>query len=105
MPDLLERGASTEKSLDALLHGDERLSRLELRRQIARLEGELGELFADAFPHQGISFEVVPAGGPRILGAAELEQVRDNLIARISDVRGMLSDIGHVETKRRELLE
>jgi hypothetical protein len=91
--------------LDALLHGDERLPRRELRRQIARLEGELGELFASAFPHQGISFEVVPAGGPRILGAAELEGIRDNLISRIRDVRGMLTDIAYVETKRRELLE
>ena len=119
MPDLLERHASAENEesasaagappssshLDALLQGDERFSRRELRRQIARLEGELAELFASAFPHQGISFEVVPAGGPRILGAAELEGIRDNLISRIRDVRGMLSDIAYVETKKRELLE
>jgi hypothetical protein len=119
VPDLVERHPSAENEepsasgvgappsidLHALLQGDERLSRRELRRQIARLEGELGELFASAFPHQGISFEVVPAGGPRILGAAELEGVRDRLISRIRDVRGMLSDVAYVETKKRELLE
>ena len=119
MPDLLERqpsadneeprasavGAPPSVDLDSLLQGDERLPRRELRRQIARLEGELGELFASAFPHQGISFEVVPAGGPRILGAAELEGVRDRLLARIRDVRGLLTDIAYVETKKRELLE
>src|SRR5436189_5955547 len=75
-----------------LLQGDERPARVDLRRQIARLELELGELFTSAFPRAGIGYDVAPAGGPRLLGIGELEQVRDRLLDRIADVRGILSD-------------
>jgi hypothetical protein len=109
MPELLER-ANIASSVDAerlesLLEGDERLARVELRRQIARLEHELGELFTSAFPRKGIDWGVGPAGGPRLLGVGELEQVRDELAGRIADVRGVLTDRGYVETRNRELLE
>jgi hypothetical protein len=92
-------------SLAGLLHADERPARAELRRQIARLEAELAELFISAFPRGGISYEVAPAGGPRLLAIGELEQVRDSLLARIADVKGILSDCGYVEERNRELLE
>ena len=46
----------------------ERPARDDLRRQIARLERRLGELFASAFPRQGIEWRVGAAGGPRVLG-------------------------------------
>jgi hypothetical protein len=92
-------------SLTDLLYADERPARAELRRQIARLELELGELFASAFQGGGVACEVAPAGGPRLLGIAELEQVRDRLLARIADVRGILGDRGYVEERNRELLE
>jgi hypothetical protein len=91
--------------LAALLHGDERPARAELRRQIARLDLELSELFTSAFPKGGITYEVAPAGGPRLLGIGELEQVRDRLLSRIADVRGILSDQGYVEERNREFLE
>jgi hypothetical protein len=91
--------------LTELLYADERPARAELRRQIGRLEAELGELFTSAFPRAGIAYDVVPAGGPRLLGIGELEQVRDRLLARIADVRGILKDRGYVEDRNRELLE
>jgi hypothetical protein len=91
--------------LAELLHADERPARAELRRQIARLEAELAEIFVSAFPRAGIAYDVVPAGGPRILGIGELEQVRDRLLSRIADVRGILRDRGYVEDRNRELLE
>ncbi len=91
-------------SLTDLLHGDERPARVELRRQIARLELELSELFISAFPRGGIAYDVTPAGGPRLLGIGELEQVRDRLLTRIADVRGILKDCGYVEERNRELL-
>jgi len=91
--------------LAALLHGDERPARAELRRQIARLDLELSELFTSAFPKGGITYEVAPAGGPRLLSIGELEQVRDRLLTRIGDVRGILSDQGYVEERNREFLE
>jgi len=112
MPELireLERGGTgappSSGRLTDLLYADERPARAELRRQIGRLEAELGELFTSAFPRAGITYDVVPAGGPRLLGIGELEQVRDRLLARIADVRGILSDRGYVEDRNRELLE
>jgi hypothetical protein len=65
MPHLLER--SRNESVPIQLDGDERLARAELRRQIARLERELTELFASAFPRKRIEWDVAPAGGPRLL--------------------------------------
>src|SRR6476620_9082323 len=91
MQQLLER--SRTDSLSVQLGGD------------ARLERELGELFASAFPRRQIEWDVAPVGGPRILGLAELEQVRDRLAARVADVRAVLSDHAYVEEKNRELLE
>jgi hypothetical protein len=106
MPDLLEhREVLDSGRLEALLHGDERPARVELRRQIARLELELGELFASAFPRGGISYRVAPAGGPRMLGVAELEEVRDALASRTAEVRRMLTDYAYVEERNRQFLE
>jgi hypothetical protein len=111
MPDLLERPNIANASsvdverLESLLEGDERLARRELRRQIGRLEHELGELFTSSFPRKGIEWDVRPAGGPRVLGVGELERVRDELAGRIAEVRGVLADRGYVETRNREVLE
>ena len=93
MPDLVEhREVLDSGRLEALLHGDERPARAELRRQIARLDLQLSELFASAFPRRGFEWSVAPAGGPRLLGISELEQVRDRLLERIAEVRGLLND-------------
>lgn len=112
MPELLEQPRMTAiearreaAPLEGLLHRDERLARLELRRQIGRLELELAELFASSFPRGGISFSVPSAGGPRLLGIGELERIRDTLAERIADVRGLLTDRGYVEERNRELIE
>src|SRR5215208_840771 len=71
---------SIERVTDPLA---DRRVRLELRRQIALLEKRLGELFASAFPRAGIEWGVPAVGGPRILGVAELERVRDGLAVRL----------------------
>ncbi len=92
--------------LDTVLHDrGERAARRDLRRQIAAIEAELGELFSAAFPRTGIEFGVAGLGGPRILSVDELERVRDSLAARLVDVRGELYDRGYVEEKHRELIE
>ena len=41
--------------------------------------GQLAELFASTFPRRGIEWKVGAAGGPRVLGIAELESIRDAL--------------------------
>src|ERR671914_2682235 len=79
----------------ALYEHDERAARADLRRQIAAMEAELGELFASAFPRKGIEFRVpAPGGGPRVLSVDELERVRDTLATRLADVRTALGEIG-----------
>ena len=90
----------------ALYEHDERAARADLRRQIAVMEAELGELFSTAFPRKGIEFTVpAPGGGPRLLSVDELERVRDGLASRLVDVRGRLHDHTYVEERNRELIE
>ena len=61
-----------------------RRARDDLRRQIARLERELGELFASAFPRRGIDWGIGAVGGPRVLTIGELERIRDALVAAVA---------------------
>lgn len=84
---------------------DERAAREDLRRQIARMEAELGRLFGAAFPRQGIEWGVAAPGGPRVLGVAELETVRDALADRLAEARAELAEIGESEQAHRELIE
>lgn len=79
--------------------------RRDLRRQIASLEHQLAELFATAFPRRGINYAVAAAGGPRILGVAELEDVRDGLAVRLREAQDELATRTYVEERNRETLE
>jgi hypothetical protein len=83
----------------------ERRARADLRRQIALLERRLAELFAAAFPRQGIEWGVGAAGGPRVLGVAELERVRDALATRLRGAEAELADRGRIEERNRARLE
>jgi hypothetical protein len=83
----------------------ERLVRRDLRAQIARLERELGELFASAFPRHGLEWAVGALGGPRVLDTAELERVRDALVVRIREARVEIARQADVEEANRGLLE
>jgi hypothetical protein len=85
--------------------GVERRARHELQRQIALLEKRLGELFASAFPRPGIDWSVPAVGGPRILGVAELERVRDGLAVRLREAQAELARQGEIEEANRGLLE
>ena len=69
------------------------------------LERRLGELFASAFPRHGIEWTVGAVGGPRVLGVAELERVRDALAARLREAQAELGRRGDVEEHNRGLLE
>ena len=64
-----------------------------------------GELFASAFPRQGIEWTVGAVGGPRVLGVAELERVRDALAARLREAQAELGRRGEVEEQNRGLVE
>ena len=83
--------------------------RRTLREQVARLETELSELFCSSWPRgpQQLRTEwsVGGRGGPRLLSLAELEELRDDLAARVSDARRALSDRTWVEEQNRRLIE
>jgi len=102
MPDLLDR-----ETLTALrVGGDERLARAELRRQIGRLEAELGALFADAFPRVEIDAGVPAVSSePRAMALGDLEAIRDSLVTRIGGARLQLQERAELETRNRELLD
>jgi len=101
MPDLLVG----ENSSALRLGGDERLARDELRRQIGRLERQLGQLAAEAFPRVRIDTGVAAvSGAPRALGLGRLEAVRDALATRIGSARRELEQRDELETRNRELL-
>ena len=99
-------GAPEPTSFDPVVHPTaDRQARHELRRQIALLEKRLGELFASAFPRTGIHWNVPAVGGPRVLGIAELERVRDGLAVRLREAQAELGRRGEVEEANRGLLE
>lgn len=85
---------------------DEREARLQLRRQIARLEAELAGLFGEAFGHAEVPHRVeAMAPAPRVLDLGELEAVRDRLAARAAEARQALVERRRVEAENRELVE
>ena len=84
---------------------DERPARHSLLDQIARLEEELGQIFCSTWPRKGFEFDVGSRAGPRLLSLHELEELRDDLAARVQHARRALSDRGYVEEQNRRLIE
>jgi len=88
-----------------LAPGDELAARGTLRGQIARLERELGELVATAFPHVPEPHGRRLPGGPRLLDLGELERVRDDLAERVRRARVVVAQRAELEAASRALLE
>jgi hypothetical protein len=84
---------------------DERAARRSLRDQIAKLERELAQAFATAYPRHGFDWSIPGAAGPRILGLGELERVRDDLAERLRTVRADLAERTAREEENRRLIE
>lgn len=86
--------------------GDERLARVELRRQIGRLETQLARLGSEGFGRLAVATTVPAlAREPRALDLGELEAVRDALAARVEDARRALRERDVLESDNRALLE
>jgi hypothetical protein len=105
-----ESVAATPFSRSLLRTGlDEAAARRSLREQIAKLERELAALFVSAYPRRGLEWRVGSPGGartgPRVLGVGELEEVRDELAARLEDARRSLTERGYVERKNLDRIE
>jgi hypothetical protein len=102
--DLLQRPVAPA---GGIVEVDERAVRRTLLDQVARLEGELASVFCATWPRTHMPHPTVGGrgGGPRLLSLAELEELRDDLAARISDARRALSDRTWVEDSNRRLIE
>jgi hypothetical protein len=92
-------------SAGAVTTDSPKLARDDLRRQIGALERKLAELFASAFPRQGIEWRVGAVGGPKVLDVAELERVRDALVVRLRDAQAELGRRAEAEEANRALIE
>ena len=67
--------------------GAERAARATLRDQIARLERELANVIAAAYPRLDPGPPVSSLAGPRLLSLGELERVRDALAGRLGELQ------------------
>jgi hypothetical protein len=102
MPDLIARDSIQAVGVEI----DERLARVELRRQIGRLEGTLAALIAEAFGRVELEYRVEAlAAEPRVLDLGELERLRDELAGRVAEARLRLRERAQLETANRELLQ
>jgi hypothetical protein len=102
MPTLLQRQEFAEFGIGI----DERAARIELRRQIGRLEAELAGLFGEAFGHTTVPHQIdAVAAVPRVLDLGELELIRDGLSDRVAEARQALEERKQVEDENRELVE
>ena len=85
---------------------DERAARRTLRGQIARLEAQLADCVATSLTTKAsVPFAVAGAHGPRVLGIAELERVRDDLAGRLGQARRVLTERGIEQERSRVRLE
>lgn len=82
--------------------------RRALRAQVARLERRLGQLGGE-LGRPGRSAPLPPGGraaaGPRLLGVAELESIRDDLVARVRDAERAVAARTEAEADARARVE
>jgi hypothetical protein len=90
---------------EATQPGDERAARRTLRRQIARLERDLGDALATAFPLDAVDVAVPGAAGPRVLSLGDLERVRDAMALRLRDARAVIRARGEQQARARDELQ
>jgi hypothetical protein len=80
-------------------------ARRSLRAQIGRLERQLSQLIADCFPDLSpVRDPRRSRHAPRLLGLAELERERDELVARLADARAAAAARERRHRDGRELL-
>ncbi len=87
-----------------LVEVDESAARQALRDQIARMEHDLATTAVSVRPHLSVP-PVAGHAGPRLLGLAELEAVRDDLADRLSELRATRSEIAEAQAAKRVLVE
>jgi hypothetical protein len=83
----------------------ERAARQSLREQIARLESQIGQAVASAYPRLAPPPPVPGFAGPRLLGLEELERTRDELAAQLHDLRSRTCEQADRQAAKRLLVE
>ena len=105
-PEIHAALASSQITARRLVERDELGARRSIRRQIARLEGELSDAFLTAYPMGGLPH---PDGAarrdPRLLDLGELERVRDELAERLRAAQVTISKRAEVQAAHRLRLE
>jgi hypothetical protein len=84
---------------------DERAARRTLRAQIARLERDHAAAVLATYPRLPVEPATRSHAGPRLLGLGELERTRDDLAARLADVRAQAARQGERQEQARVLVE
>lgn len=84
---------------------DERAARRTLRGQIARLEAEIGNAVASAYPRLDPVAPVRGFAGPRMLDLGELERTRDELAERLHALRSRTREQADRQEAKRLLIE
>ena len=106
---LYAAGSASEEQLPAALpmpgQGDRRAVRRELRRQISYLERELGEYAWDDRRGPAPERPAISAPLGHVADDAELERTRDELISRLSRLRGEAQRRGAIEQDARAHVE
>jgi DNA-binding transcriptional regulator YhcF (GntR family) len=83
---------------------DERGARRELRRQIARLEAELGTYAEHMVREESTTHPLLRPKG-HVAGLQELEQTRNALVDRLAKVRDEVAERGRQEQEARNHIE
>ena len=125
---VLDRGARADEAVPTSPQGPpgadpaldrptgERPARRTLMAQIARLERELSAIVADRFPYISAAPSAADRAhdsgrgepscfGPSLLGLEQLERTRDELAARVQELRGLVAERDEYERTAHELLQ
>ena len=84
---------------------DEAAARRTLRTQIGKLERELGDAVCTAYPRLEVTSLASGFAGPRLLGLAELEALRDELAGKLAELRARISEEADRQCDKRVLIE
>jgi hypothetical protein len=90
--------------VERIAPADALAARKSLRAQIARLEHELAVTLASTYPPVAPPAAPATARGPRLLGLAELERIRDALAGRVSTAIRATDEQRHRQAEARALL-
>lgn len=79
-------------------------ARRALRRQVARLEGQVANVVCEAFP-EALDLGPAPRMPSRVLAMGELEELRDHLVDQLGEARRQMAQLARSQEDARARLE